>query len=185
MMLQHLIVFFICIVFPGLTTGMAPATWLTFERNDDGVRCTTRTCVFFVVPFRTQRVEHVTKIEHRERTGRTERQRSLGRTTDKTVHVDGEGFLQIHGLDNEFAEVSVSPASIKTVAAKATEFLNASSPNATTIFAIANWKFGAIMGGVLSLFTLLYVVGYSLEFLKFLLMTFKKIVLPRNGPPSA
>ncbi|MDZ4847710.1 MAG: hypothetical protein SGI77_00305 [Pirellulaceae bacterium] len=169
MFLQHLIVFLICIVFPGVVTSLAPATWLTFKRSGEIVHCTARTCVFFVIPFKVQEVDDVKEIGHRERAGRTERKREFGRTTDKIVHVDGEGFLQIHGQDDTSIEVSVSPASLQSVADKSNRFLNSSQEVSLTIFAIANWKFGAIMGGVLTSFTALYVVGYSLGFFKLII----------------
>ncbi|MFO0943185.1 MAG: hypothetical protein U0930_20815 [Pirellulales bacterium] len=167
--LQHVIVFLICVVFPGLTTMIAPATWITFQRNQETISCTTRTCMFFVVPFKVQHVDQVTEISHHERAGETKRQRKYGRDTHKYVHVDGEGFLQIHGSNEQLAEVSVSPASIDSVAAKCQSFIDSNSDSSTTLFAIANWKFGGLMGGVLSSFTLLYVVGYSLGAIKLVL----------------
>ncbi len=167
--LQHVVVFLICIVFPGLTTMIAPATWITFQRNQETVSCTTRTCMFFVVPFKVQHVDQVTEITHRERAGETRRQKKYGRDTNKYVHVDGEGFLQVHGANDQLAEVSVSPASIESVATKCQNFIDSSTEASTTLFAIANWKFGFLMGGILSLFTLLYVVGYSLGAVKLLL----------------
>lgn len=167
MLLQHVIAFLICIVFPGLVTFFAPASWITFQRSGGVVRCTARTCVFFVVPFKVQQVDQVQGIGQRERAGETKRQRKYGRETNKKVSVDGEGFLEIKGLNDHYVEVSVSPASLKSVVARATNFLNSTESDSTTIFAIANWKFGALMGGVLTSFTLLYVVGYSLALLKF------------------
>ena len=174
LLLQHVIVFLICIVFPGGVTMMAPASWLTFERSESGVQCTTRTCVFFVVPFKTQHVNQVTEISHRERAGRTERKREFGRTTTKVVHVDGEGFLQIHGVGDQLAEVNVSPASLANVVQKSNDFLSSTQEGSSTIFTIANWKFGALMGGVLTSFTVLYVVGYSLGFLKWIVTSLKR-----------
>lgn len=174
MFLQQVIVFLICVVFPGAVTLMAPTTWLTFDRNGEAVRCTTRTCVFFVVPFKTQKIDHVTSISDRERSGRTERERKFGRTTNKIVHVDGEGFLQIHGVGDQLVEVSVSPVSLENVVDKSNDFLSSTREGSTTIFAIANWKFGAIMGGILTSFTLLYVVGCTLGFLKWILTSLKR-----------
>ncbi len=113
MLLQHLIVFLICFVFPGVVTRMAPATWLTFERSGEAVHCTTRTCMFFVVPFKIQHVDQVTEISDRERAGTTKKEREFGRDTKKVVYADGEGFLQIHGVGDQLVEVSVSPASLK------------------------------------------------------------------------
>ena len=175
MLLQHIIVFLICVVFPGATTFMAPSTWLTFERSHEEVRCTTRTCVFFIVPFKTQRITEVTKVSKRELSGSTQRERRAGRATDKTIHVDGEGFLKIHGVGDQVVEVSVSPASLEVVVAKCNQFLNSTELGSTTIFAIANWKFGAIMGGILTSFTVLYVVGYTLEVMKWLLARLKSV----------
>jgi hypothetical protein len=174
MLLQHVIVFLICVAFPGGVTLMAPTTWLTFERSDEGVRCTTRTCAFFVVPFKIQRVDQVTEIGYREKAGRTERKREFGKTTSTVVNVDGEGFLQIYGAVDQLVEVSVSPASLESVVGKSKDFLNSTKKGSTTLFAIANWKFGGLMGGTLTLFTVLYVVGYTLGFLKWILNVLKK-----------
>lgn len=181
-LLQHIIVFLICVAFPGATTLMAPSTWLTFQRGEAGVsgeagvNCTARTCMFFVVPFKVQRVEQVTEVTFRERAGGIERQRKHGRDTNKYVYVDGEGFLRIQGAGDQSAEVSVSPASIENVASKANDFVKSNQPGSTTIFAIANWKFGGLMGGVLSMFTLLYVVGYSLSLAKMVLVRFRSLL---------
>jgi hypothetical protein len=169
MLLQHFIVFLICIVFPGLVTWMAPATWLTYDRSEDGVQCKATTCVYFVVPYKVQRVDHVTDIGSRERESKTEKQRKLGRTTGKTIHVDGEGFLLIHGAADQLAEVNVSPASLESKVERSKSFLNSGSEKSLTMFVIANWKFGGLMGGVLSSFTALCVVGYTLGFLKWIL----------------
>jgi hypothetical protein len=179
MMMQYLLVFVFCFAFPGAVTMMVPATWLTFNRSGEVVSCKARTCVFFVVPFKTQVVEQVTGIESRERAGRTESQREFGKTTSKNVHVDGQGFLQIHGVGETKAEVSVSPVSLKSVERKSNDFLNSNEQGSTTIFAIANWKFGGLMGGALSLLTLLCVVGYSLSILNFIFKSIKKTLIPK------
>ena len=175
MLLQHIIVFLICVIFPGVTTLAAPSTWLTFQRGEAEVLCTARTCMFFVVPFKVQRVEQVTEVSFRERAGGIKRQRKNGRDTNDYVHVDGEGFLRIQGAGEQFAEVSVSPASIENVANKANNFVKSNQTGSTTIFAIANWKFGGLMGGVLSMFTLLYVVGYSLSLVKLVLVRLRSL----------
>ena len=95
MLLRHIIVFAICIVFPGLTTSFLPATWITFQRSGQSVNCTARTCVFFIVPFKVQSVQGVTSISHREKSGGSYRERSQGRETGNNVHRDGQGSVQI------------------------------------------------------------------------------------------
>ena len=114
----------------------------------------------------------------RKSSGRTERRRKFGSTTKENfaVKVDGEGFLQIHGIGDQLIEVSVSPASLETVAAKSNDFLASSKESSKTIFAMANWKFGAIMGGILTSFTLLYVVGYTLGFLTWIINGSKPVM---------
>jgi hypothetical protein len=166
-LLQHVIVFLICVAFPALVTSMAPATWITFERSGENVRCTTRTCVYFVVPLQTQQLNQVIEIGKFEQNGYSKRERIYRRTTGKKIHVDGQGFLQIYGNDDQQIEVQVSPVSLDGVISKSNAFLNSNTQASTTIFAIANWKFGALMGGILTSFTLLYVVGYTLGLLKF------------------
>lgn len=180
MILQHFIAFAFCIVFPGLTTFIAPASWLTYERKGASVDFTARTCVYFIVPFKTQRVTGVNEISSREREGRTERKRRHGRATREKVYVDGEGFLQVYGANDQMAEVSVSPASLESVVKRSNAFLSSAQQESLRLFAIANWKFGALMGGVLTLFTVLYVVGYTLGFLKLLLLVVKRL-LPGDG----
>ena len=130
--------------------------------------------MFFVVPFKTQHVDQVTEIGQRERAGGTRKETKFGRTTGKNIQVDGEGVLEIHGAGDRLAEVSVSPASLENVVNKSTEFLNSTKEGSTTIFAIANWKFGGLMGGILSSFTFLYVVGYSLGFVKWVLLSLRR-----------
>jgi len=187
MLLQHLIVFLICVVFPGGVTMMAPASWLTFARSQETVQCTTRTCVFFIVPFKKQHVENVTGISDRGRSATTKREIKLGRDTGNIIHVDGEGILQIHGVGDQLAEVSVSPASIESVMTKSEDFLSSTKEGSTTIFAIANWKFGAIMGGLLTSFTVMYVIGYTLGALKWILASLGKSNASsssNNGPTA-
>lgn len=169
-LLEQIILFAGCVLFPGLVTFIAPASWITFKRSDASVNCTAKTCVFFIVPFRTQQVDHVQEISKRSKEARTERKRQAGRTTTETVHVDGEGFLQVIGRNDQIMEVSVSPASLERVLSKANAFINASNPDKTTLFVIANWKFGAIMGGILTSFTALYVIGFSLEFCRLIFL---------------
>ncbi len=82
------------------------------------------------------------------------------------MHQDGEGTLIIHGENESAAEISVSPASLIGVTERCNAFFTSTDDESQTMFVIANWKFGAIMGGILSCLTALYVVGYSIELVK-------------------
>jgi hypothetical protein len=178
MLLYHMSVFMLCVAIPASMTMAIPATWLTFERNDEDIRCTTRTCMFFVVPFNIQRVDQVTEIGQRKRAGGF-RKNSFSKSG--TTHFDGKGFLQIHGAGDQLVEISVSPASLDSVAAKANDFLSSTKESSATIFAIANWKTGGLIGGILSLVTLRYVVGYTLGFLKWIITGTRRII---TGPDN-
>ncbi len=166
MFLQHVVVFVICVLFPAVVTSYFPASWLTFYRTDDATHCTVRTCLFLVIPYQVRQVADLQSINFRKISGYSERASKNGRTTNEVVHVDGKGYLQLIGADGKIVEVSVSPASIQSVAQKANEFLHGRLPTSRTLFVVANWKFGMLMGGVLSCFTLLYVFGYSVELVK-------------------
>lgn len=99
-----------------------------------------------------------------------------GRATGKKINVDGEGFLEILGADNNKVEVKVSPASLANVVRACQDFLESGDTANKTIFAIANWKFGAIMGGILTSFTVLYVVGYSIALLLWILKSLRRVI---------
>ncbi len=184
LLLQHLIVFLICIVFPGLVTALAPASWIVLQRDGQAVQATMRTCVYFVVPFRVQTVDHVTAFHSREKASETRRERRYGRDTGNSVHVDGEGYLQVVGPEDSLAEVSVSPVSLPRVLDICTEFLDAQQPQSKRIFVISNWKFGGIMGGILTSFTALYVVGYSLTLAQYGLRWIQRFTTAGLGTPA-
>lgn len=158
---QQFIAFFFCVGFPGLVTAIAPASWLSFQRDGERVTATAKTCVFFVIPYRVQHVEYVAGVSDRIQFGGTSTTRRNGRT--ETTKADDEGFLQIKGGGESSAEVSVSPYSLKDVVERAGQFLEDPTQRELNLFVIANWKFGLIMGGFLSLFTVLYVVGVAMS----------------------
>jgi hypothetical protein len=56
----------------------------------------------------------------------------------------------------------VSPASLSRVVQRAQEFLTNSQLSDLRMIVVANWKFSVIAGGLLSLLTVLYIVGLVL-----------------------
>ena len=181
LLLQHVIVFLICVVFPGAVTWNLPATWLNFTRSDEKVSCRASTCVFYVLPYRVERIDPVTKIDFREIASKTDTQREFGKSTNHTVVVEGKGYLKIHGIDEDMIEVQVSPANLKKVVQESNDFLNSPSAMSKTLFVIANWKFGGLMGGVLTMFTVLYVVGYSITVITSIFKFAKRTWLPNSA----
>jgi hypothetical protein len=175
---QHAIAFFFCIVFPGFVTTIVPASWVVYERLGDRVSATARTCVFYVIPWKTQRIDQVTGIDDRFVEGHITTQRENGRTT--TGRTEDEAFLIIQGADEQSISVPVSPFSVESVVARSEEFLAQPATPRLRLFVIANWKFGMIMGGCLSLLTVLYVIGMASECVR-MVYRLVRLIVPKGS----
>lgn len=158
----------LCLGFPVILTAIAPVSWINLQRVEDHVHATTRTCVFFYVPYKTQQLTDVTSVSttfkkgesHREKQGRKQRTRS-----------ESQGTIQLHGpssgdLEGEMIAVSVSPASTKEVEAKIQAFLADPQLKELSLFTVANWKFGVIFAIPMCLLAGLFVVVSTYSILK-------------------
>jgi hypothetical protein len=154
-------VFAFCVLFPGLTTAVAPVSWVKFQRNGDRVTARVQVCAFFVVPYKTMTVDPVIGISDRSKSDRVTQERRGGKLTN--IHTEGAGFLVIQG-EGQTAEVSVTPHNLKSVVEQSNAFLVDPQAKEMKLFLVANWKFSVVMGGVLTLLTVLYVVGVVLGF---------------------
>lgn len=153
-----------CVGFPGLVTAMVPVSWLEFHRLDHRVDVETRTCAFFVVPYRTQQLAGVRSVSTAFRQGDL-RHRRPG--DNKRGREESEGTVRLHGPlvngeDGTSISVSVSPASYKSVEAQIQKFLADPQQQNLTLFTVANWKFGVLFAIPLCLLTVLFVVGWSI-----------------------
>ena len=153
-MLSHLLVIFFCVGFPAMVTGIAPVSWIKFERRDGQVSASAKICLFFVVPYRTIYVSPVIGVGDRFVEGTVTRE-ERDRRTVRTKSED-EDYLVIRG-NGQTAEVPVSPFSIKSVVKKTESFLKEEGATDLKLFVVANWKFSVIAGGLVSLLTVLYV----------------------------
>lgn len=162
----QLVALFFFVGFPALTTWGAPVSWLHFERHGDGVSATAKTCLFFILPYRTQVVDPVLGIGDRTVAGTVRRERRPGR--DKVVQAEDKGYLVIQG-DKQSAEVLVTPFNLKDVEQRCNDFLEDPTAAELKLFVVANWKFSVVMGGLLSLLTVIYcgTIGFGLV-LKFI-----------------
>ena len=157
--------FVFCVLFPGFVTAIAPVSWVRFERTGEVVSATTKTCMFFVIPYKTQRISPVTGVGDHFIAGTLSSRRAGQSERDRTRSED-EAFLEIHG-ENSSAQISVSPVNIKSVLQRSEEFLKNPAATELRLTVIANWKFGLIAGGFVSLLTVLYVgglIGLVLQF---------------------
>ncbi len=152
---QQLLALAVFVGFPALVTAIAPVSWVTFERHDGRVTATTRTCLLFVVPYKHQTVEPVVGLGDRLVEGTYSRERRKGR--DRYTKSEDEGFLVIRG-PGQTVEVSVTPHNLESVVERSETFLDDPQARELKLFVVANWKFSMIVGGLLSLLTVLYVV---------------------------
>ncbi|MDZ4779147.1 MAG: hypothetical protein SGJ19_02730 [Planctomycetia bacterium] len=165
----HVLGLLFCVGLPGFVTAIAPVSWIRFERTEDHVTATAQTCLFFFIPYRTQTVDPVIGIDDRFVQGKFERRRP----SEPKHRTEDEAFLVINGEDG-FAEVPVTPLNIKSVSERSQAFLDDPQAPQLKLFVVANWKFSILVGGALSLLTVLYVVGIVLSFVRML----KRIASP-------
>lgn len=175
--IPQLIAFVVCVGAPGFLTAMVPVSWLKFERQVDQVTAQAKICVFFIIPYRTENVAPVVAVSDREKSGSTTRHRRTG--TDKYVKAEDKGYLTIEGPD-QAAEVLVSPHDLKSVVEKATSFLKDPQSTELKMYVVANWKFGVIAGGLLSLLTVIWVIGVSCSLF---LMVLRPLGLAKPAQP--
>lgn len=155
----HAIAFLFCVLFPGIVTAVAPVSWVSFQRHEGRTTARAQICLFFVIPYQTKSVDPVIGIDDRFVRGKVAPRRP-GR--EMGHQSEDEAFLVIHG-DGKTVEVPVTPFNIQSVTERAQAFL--SNPQATELrmTVVANWKFSILMGGLVSLLTVLYVVGICLS----------------------
>jgi hypothetical protein len=157
--LGHAIAWFFCIGFPAIVTAIAPVSWLKYERHGDRVTAQAKTCLLFVVPYKTVTVDPVIGFGNRTKNGSVKvyRRQSTGRYDDR-VKTEDQGFLSIQGPD-QTAEVSITPVDLPSVVEKSNAFLK--DPQATELrqFVVANWKFSVFGGAFVSSLLVLYLGG--------------------------
>jgi hypothetical protein len=136
------------------------------ERRDTGVHASITWNVFFVIPYHRAEVTDVTAVDDRFHGG--ELSQVPGNTGEEASRVrsEDEAFLVVHGPSGD-REVPVSPVSIRQVVKRARDFLNDDQAKDLRLVTVANYKFGILAGGVLSLLTLLYLLGVVISLGRF------------------
>lgn len=161
---SYLIGFVGCVVVPGFVTAIAPVSTVKLERRGETVSAQINTNAFFIVPYRKDHLAQVTEADDRFHAGEFTR-KSHQRKNEGTYSED-ESFLVLRGPAGTI-EASVSPVNVDDVLAKAQAFLKDPQASELRLFVVANWKFSVIAGGLVSLLTVLYVVGVTISVLQF------------------
>lgn len=180
----HAFAWFFCIGFPAIVTAIAPVSWIKYERHGDHVTATAKTCLLFVIPYKTVTVDPVTGFGDRTKSGSVSVYRRSNGRHDDHVKAEDEGFLVIQG-PNQKAEVSVTPHDLESVQEKSDAFLNDPQATVLKLFVVANWKFSVIGGGLASSLLVLYLGGCVFAIGQWLLrlLGFGKQA-ERKGPPA-
>lgn len=139
---------------PALVTAIAPVSWIKYERRGDQVAATAQTCLLFFVPYKTVHVANVTGFNKRIVAGTETRERRTGRS-DRVTRSEDQGYLLVQAVAAS-TEIPVTPHDIDSVIERSEAFLKSSQPSELKLFVVANWKFSILMGGIVSLLTVLY-----------------------------
>jgi hypothetical protein len=161
-----LLVAFFFVGFPALWTAVAPVSYVRLERQGDHVRASSKTCLLFFIPYRHQSVDRVVGVNDRFRAGEVRRRRSH----EIGMQTEDEAFMILHGeAEDDFLEVSVSPASIQSRVQLTEQFLNDPASLELRLFCVSNWKFAVFAGGMISLLTVLWALGMLLMLVRWFL----------------
>lgn len=158
LLLGHCIAFLFCVLFPGFVTAVAPVSWISFVRDGEKVVAKSKICTLFFIPYQIKTIDPVVGVGDRFVAGKFERRAG---ERDR-VRTEDEAFLLIHG-ESDTAKVPVSPVNIKSVTQRSQAFLEDKQATHLNLFVVANWKFSIFGGGLVSLLTVLYVVGIVLS----------------------
>lgn len=154
------------VILPTVITLMVPFTDLEFRNTDSGLEATVRRYVLIFIPWKTERVTHVTRVraditaeKHYQGT-REERRKG-----QKGVQL-ATGQVAIIG-DGPEVIVQAAPDLAKTISAQFEKFAAGNSAEPMTFSVYASWSLSWILGGVATAFCALYIVGATLAVLTF------------------
>lgn len=155
---SHVVLFIACAAFPAFVTWIAPVSWTSLTCHGERIEARVKVCFFFVIPFRTDELSHVASVDNHVRAGVREKF-GFGDADDQRREVtsESEGMLYLHGADKSVV-VQVSPASLNSITREVREFLEDKERTQPELrfFTAANWKVSVLVGGIMVLFTLLY-----------------------------
>jgi hypothetical protein len=163
--------FIFCVMFPAFVTLIAPVSTLTLSWDGEQVEASTTRFVYLVVPYATTTLSDVRSADTALRPAHTEPE--PGRSSSTTV--EGEAHLQLSGPQGQLT-IPISPINVESAQRSVEAFLAQPNRAGLRLLAVANWKFSVIAGGLLSLLTLLYVVGCVLALGRWL------VRIVRTGP---
>lgn len=148
-----------CVGLPAVYMMLLPVATTVMERKAGVVTATTSRKVFFLVPFQTEFVTNVTRIDDETVRGRLSQTLRSGPDDDRrrpATRAEDMSFIIIAGESGSI-NVPVSPVNLDDVRRRIREFVLTSQEPQLRIFSVTNWKWSVIGGGLLCVLPLLYV----------------------------
>lgn len=164
LVITQAIAFVGCVVIPIVVTLVAPLSTLEFTKSGAGTTATVTRYVLMVVPWRTQRIDGVTRLRvdvtGEFRYADTAENRRKGRTG--TSHATGQ--IAIVGNGPEVI-VQAAPDLAQDIAARFDRFVETSTAAPVTIPIYASWSLSYLLGGAVTALCALYLFGVAMAVL--------------------
>jgi hypothetical protein len=170
MVTTQAIAIFAFVFMPGLITYVVPRTTIQLRRVNDHASAVITKHILLVVPIQTTTIESLMGVESRvtaEKTRRrlTREDRQRGRSLG-TTFADGSVLLWGNGHK---VQIQSNPDDAPVQAQRIQGFIDDPAAEPMMILATAPWTLTYLLGGILTGFTVLYVVGSFLAITRFLL----------------
>lgn len=160
----------VCFGVPALVTGIAPVSYIQFQREGERVTFQAKTCFYFLIPYKTVTLDPVVSVGRDTIAGSVTRYRRTGQR-DKEVEAETQGFLVVRGKEEQEVQVPVTPHNLEAVVEKSRAFLTEGTAVPATsrelkMFVVANWKFSVLCGGLAMLLPVLVVACFGIELVR-------------------
>lgn len=136
------------------TIPFVAASSIQFERVEGRVTALTKRHIFFVIPYRTVRVDPVTDIASRTHAGSVTRERRTGQT-DKYRQADSQGYLVVNG-PGASSEIPANASKLESLKQQSEAFLRDPQAGELKLYLLGNPTFSIVFGGGATAVTLLF-----------------------------
>lgn len=147
------------VVVPVVITLVVPLSTIVFERAGSETDVIVHRYVLMIVPWRSERIDHVTQIRadvsSQFRYGNTAENRRKNRVGTVSY---ATGQVAIIGAGDELI-VQAAPELAKSIAAQFKEFVTDKNAGSISIDVYASWILSYVLGGVVSFLCGLYLLG--------------------------
>ena len=155
MLFGQFVLLIFCVGLPAIFTATSPLSVVRLTRENGIVSADVSKRLLFLLPYSHTTIQKVASIGDQFVSGSTSHG-GTGSSGSRSVQSEDSAYLTIEGSTGS-VKVEVSPVNIDSVLKKTESFVADPSQPSLRLITIANWKFGVFAGGILSLFTLLWI----------------------------